>query len=247
MDLQLYTRVLLRFRYLVGGGLALAIVLALFSYYSISPSGVGHRTSETWQAETTLFLTQAGFPDGQTLPQYVNGPDGAVPLADSGRMNGLAFTYSKLVMSDDVRARVGRGGPIDGTYQAAAATDPNTGATAPLVTITTTAASADAAASLASRVATAFRRYIVFKQETANPPTPSAQRVLVQEISKPETPILVSGYKKTAPVIVFLAVAVATIGLAFILENLRPRVHVAAPAAAETRQVRARSTRRRTA
>jgi hypothetical protein len=40
----------------------------------------------------------------------------------------------------------------------------------------------------------------------------------------PQDAVLVVGRKKTLPITVFLAVLIATLGLAFILENLRPRL-----------------------
>ena len=44
-------------------------------------------------------------------------------------------------------------------------------------------------------------------------------------------PVVVEPRKKTLAVVVFVALMVATVGLAFILENLRPRVRAVAPAA----------------
>ena len=52
----------------------------------------------------------------------------------------------------------------------------------------------------------------------------TAERVQVEVVRQPQAPSLLEPRKKTRPIIVFLTVAIATFGLAFILENLRPRV-----------------------
>ena len=61
----------------------------------------------------------------------------------------------------------------------------------------------------------------------------------VEVVRQPQAPTLLVPRKKTRPVIVFLAVAIATFGLAFILENIRPRVR-----AVPDESVSARKTRR---
>ena len=48
MDLQLYMRVLWRFRLLVGAGLLLATGLALLSFASVGPGGFSYREQELW-------------------------------------------------------------------------------------------------------------------------------------------------------------------------------------------------------
>jgi hypothetical protein len=44
---------------------------------------------------------------------------------------------------------------------------------------------------------------------------------------------LVAGRKKTLAIVTFLAVMIATVGLAFVLENLRPAMSAAEPAASK--------------
>ena len=68
MDLQLYARVLWRFRFVVAVGTALAIGLAFMSYYKVSFSdgvSVTYREGEVWRSDATLFVTQPGFPWGR--------------------------------------------------------------------------------------------------------------------------------------------------------------------------------------
>ena len=60
---------------------------------------------------------------------------------------------------------------------------------------------------------------------------PTDQRINLQIVQRATAPVVVEPRKKTLAVVVFGAVLVATVGLAFILENLRPRVRAVAPAA----------------
>jgi hypothetical protein len=72
---------------------------------------------------------------------------------------------------------------------------------------------------------------------------PAAQRIDLQILKRSTRPVVIEPLKKTLPIAIFLAVAVATVGLAFVLENLRPRVH----AVASTTSARRAATKRRSA
>ena len=65
----------------------------------------------------------------------------------------------------------------------------------------------------------------------------------VGNASSSATTVLLEGRSKTVPIVVFLTVMLAVIGLAFILENLRPRVRPVADVA--DRQEAPRPVRRR--
>ncbi len=52
-------------------------------------------------------------------------------------------------------------------------------------------------------------------------------------------PVVIEPRSKTLPIIILLAVVSAAVGLAFILENLRPSVQSAASAPADASQARA--------
>ena len=62
---------------------------------------------------------------------------------------------------------------------------------------------------------------------------PPDERVQVRVLSRVADPVLLEGRKKTLPIIVLLAVLSATIGLAFVLENVRPAVRPLSPVADE--------------
>ena len=79
-------------------------------------------------------------------------------------------------------------------------------------------------ATLANEAARAFKDYLTRKQADAG--IPPAQRVQVQINNRASDATLLAGRKKTTPVVIFLTIMLAAIGLAFILENLRPRVQL---------------------
>jgi hypothetical protein len=47
---------------------------------------------------------------------------------------------------------------------------------------------------------------------------------VVQVLSRPKAPVLFEGRSLTVPIVVFMTAMIATLGLAFVLENLRPRI-----------------------
>jgi hypothetical protein len=91
----------------------------------------------------------------------------------------------------------------------------------PLITLEAQAASKDRVIELAKRETTAFLEFL-HDQQAANA-IPDNKRVDVRVV-KGDQIRLVKPRSKTIPVMVFMLVAIATLGSAFLLENLRPRV-----------------------
>jgi hypothetical protein len=216
MDLQLYGRVLWRFRILVAIGLALAFLLALLSFTKVSVDDNGlptltYREPEQWVSYATVFVTEKGFPWGQLSTGDSAGGDPA-------RLTSLAIIYSQLALSDDVRNIMLRRGPIEGSIEAATVTGSGDDAL-PLVRIAALAPSAAKAETLAARETAALRRYIA-NQQRANGIRPG-NRVALEVVSRPSAGALYTSRGKTRPVVVFLAVLIAFCALAFILENFR--------------------------
>src|SRR5436190_21493306 len=117
MDLQLYLRVLSRFRVLIFGGLFLAFVLAVFSYVRVGLSNgspkLAYRQTQLFQSDSKVFVTQKGFPWGRTTPQYVTTKRGSppVPAADLTRLGNLTVLYAELAKGDQVQRMMGVRGP----------------------------------------------------------------------------------------------------------------------------------------
>jgi hypothetical protein len=242
VDVSLYTRVLWRFKFVVLLGFIAAAALAFLSYASVSLHGsspkIHYRQQETWQAQSTLFITQGGFPFGRSvLPVDIppsstgNKTLSVVPqYADPSRFYALAMLYARLAQSDAVMQILRRSGPVTGKVVASPiyTSDASNATTLPMIQISGIAAAPQVAQALAARATNAFLTYLSDEQSAAG--IPSKQRVVVQEINKPLQPQLLAGRKKTLPILIFVAIMTIAVGLAFILENMRPRVREIAPA-----------------
>jgi hypothetical protein len=215
MDLGLYFRVLWRFRVLMLAGLAVAILLAVFSAARITPSGLKYRKAEQYVSYATLFVTQQGFPWGQLhAPQS----------ADANHFTSLAIVYSQLATTDPVRQILLRGGPIRGTFQVAPVLDTTNQEPLPLISVAAFGDSPQAAITLAKRETSALLTYIRAQQQ--GNAISADNRVNVDVVRKAQYASLYKGRSMTLPIVVFLVVLIAFSALAFILENARPRMKV---------------------
>ena len=243
MDLNLYLRVLWRFRILALIGLLLATLLALLSLVKVDVSNgfdLSYRDSEQWASSASIFITQEGFPLGRSIYDEVvpvGSPGTTDPNAtsyvprynDPGRFASYAPLYARLASSDLLKNEMLRDGPLPGTVSASPGTDPtNPGVILPLVEIrgfATTAADAKATAARATRALVDYVR-----QQQAGNKIAVDSRVILRVLDEPSPPVLATPRTKTRPVFVFIAVLLAVAGLIFLLENVRPRVRVVASA-----------------
>lgn len=234
MDLRLHLAVIWRFKLVVSIGLILAIALSVFA--AAKPSLVDgkpkltYRKSEIWQSQATILLTQRGFPWGRSV--FATGPDAgkdSAPtyFADPTRFSSLSAFYAKLANSDAVQARI----PRTGAVTAAPIIDKTTGYAVqlPLLGLTAIATSPRVAQVLAEQAAQAFITFIRDQQQAAE--IPADQRVILELVNQPRGATLVEGRKMTMPIVVFATVLIAALGIAFILENLRPGVRPKSAAA----------------
>jgi hypothetical protein len=243
--------VLWRFRFLVAGGLVLACALAFFSFASISFAGgspkLTYRQTESWKATDLLFVTQKGFPYGYTVLPSTQAPSGSTgtiqpsssKFGSPGWFTSLAVLYSPLVQGDAFRSILRHATNIKGVVSAQAVVDAHN-LPQPFIDLSAYATTNADAVRLSNAAAGAFQHFIV-AQQIANR-IPPARRVVLQVVSNatPHSTILFSGRKKTTPIVIFLTVLLATIGLAFVLENLRPRVRPLAADEEEQQPVAAR-------
>jgi hypothetical protein len=222
MDLQLMLRVLWRFRLLVGLGLIAAVGLSGLSVFKVDLSHgmprLDYRKKQEWSASATLFITQRGFPWGRSPSNQASDPT---------RLAELSTVYANLAASDIVREMVKRSGPFDEELDSIDATAipvaPGSDVPLPLVLVTGMSWTPVRATALAERAETAFRAFIA-RQQSANG-IPDDERVIVSEVKAPsiEKATLLKGRSKSIPMVVFVSVMIAVCGLAFMLENLRPR------------------------
>jgi hypothetical protein len=225
MDLALFFRVLWRFKAIVLLGLSLAFALAFLSYVKVDIDKgfkLTYRDNAQWESLSTLFVTDPNFTLGSTSDGRAGDPDAAAAAIQ--RMLNLTALYMQLATSDQVLVMMARNAPIDGIVQAFPITSTGDGRGDPLPMMTFSAISAtpERAHRLASRHIEAFQTYIRNDQNRVG--VAPGKRVRVEVVRQPQVPTLLVPRKKTRPIIVFLTVAIATFGLAFILENLRPRV-----------------------
>ncbi len=248
MDLRLFSRVLWRFRFLVGGGLVLACALAFFSFASISFAGgspkLTYRQPETWKATNLLSVTQKGFPYGYTVPPPQRSrvdrdhPPSSASAALGGSRSRRSI-YAPFVQGDAFHSILRRETQTKGVVSAQAVVDAHN-LPQPYIDLSALAATNADAVRLANAAAGAFQHYIVGQQIATR--IPPSQRVVLQVVANasPHNTILFAGRKKTTPIAIFLTVLLATVGLAFVLENLRPRVRPLAADEEEQQPVAAR-------
>ena len=93
VDLNLYLRVLWRFRLIVAIGLVLAISLAFASLVKVGFAhgslSLSYRQQPTWQSTTRLFVTQEGFPWGRSV--FPTTSPTTVPPTGNSASSGLEF------------------------------------------------------------------------------------------------------------------------------------------------------------
>jgi len=240
VDLQLYFRVLWRFKFLVALGILLAIGLAILSFAAPNFSGKGPllqpRQGEQWVSYSELFVTPNGFPwgkivDGVPAQSTTKSRDEA-PSGDPNRFSNLAVLYAHLATSDPVRKILLKDGPMHGEIDAAPvlAGDSNLAGALPLIRIAGIADTDQHALQLVVRTSAAFKKFLTQEQEASQ--TPEANRVRVVVVKRGDKPQLLSGRSMTLPMVVFIAVMILVSGLCFILENMRPRKRPQAVAAA---------------
>jgi hypothetical protein len=166
-------------------------------------------------------LTQPGFRWGNS-----NVGRGANPAAQAeveGRLPSLATIYSSFVTSDDVRRIMLRDGPIEGEVTASALpVSPTSSSVLPIVNIQAIGFSKRESIELANRAGSALRSYVDREQKLTD--TAQKDRIQLAVLNSGYEPELLVPRKKTGPMVVLLVVMFATIALAFMLENLRPRV-----------------------
>lgn len=241
MDLQLYWRVLKRFRLLVLIGVMLGASLAILSYvrFEFTDGGIDviHRQTETWQSQSRVFVTDRGFPWGRTNPEYVVDPKGEAPpfqSADAGRLSSLAVLYAELANGDPVKRLLRRRAiiatpsdpalvAIPGLVEVSSVPGPAFSGSPilPLINIRAIDTTPEGAIDLAKAATEALVTFIRTQQSAAS--IDPQERVLVQVISEADSARLIGTRGKTLPIVVFVSVMIAFIGLAFVLENVRPR------------------------
>jgi hypothetical protein len=216
MDLGLFLAVLWRSRRLVLGGVVAAVLLAVLAYGTPSFAG-GHPTlkprgAEKWQGESQLLISQASFP-------YRQSSEAAEPAR---QMGSLSPVYANLANGNVVQAEIRRQLGKVGTVKANEDVDLAASSFLPFVNFLATAPTRSEAAKLAVGAASIFQAFVAKQQVSAG--VPAAHRIELTLVQSGNNPKLIEGHKVSIPILVFLAILIATVSIVFLRENVRPRV-----------------------
>lgn len=224
MDLRLLIRVLWRFRLLVLSGFCVALSLTFLSLVRVDPGGsplLSYRGSETWTSSSQLFITEPGFPWGRRLVSPVDGSESTTSAqSDPGRLTSLAVLYATFADSDPVKRIMLRGGKMRGKVSASPLLTGADGQPLPIIEVSASGSSQRAAIVNTRRASDALVTFIRSQQEVND--IPEDDRVVIQTIEAPLTAKLLAGRPKVIPILMFLVVMAMVIGLALVLENIRP-------------------------
>ena len=224
MDLRLLARVLWRFRLLVAGGFLVAVTLTFLAVVRVDPGGspmLSYRSPQVFVSSGKLFVTEPGFPWGR---RRIVDADGNTQ-SDPGRLTGLAVLYSTFADSDPVKRILLKDGPVRGKIFASPELSTDTDSSPlPIIEVSATGTTPLAAVELARRASRALSQFIEGEQQVSA--IPRGERVVLQTIEQPTKVRLLQGRPKVIPLLLFVGIMGLTIGLALLLENVRP---VAAP------------------
>lgn len=236
MNLSRHASVLWRFRRVTAVGVVLGIALAIFASYRVSSDGLTPRGSETWQATSSILVTQPGFPEGRvTLPEAQieqslgadgqptvdenDTPSDKIKFADPARLSYQADLYSRFLTSDDVLRRVPEH-PMPAQVIASPFASAQGGQVQPVIQLQTMAATAEAAHTMNRHTFQALKEFINEGNDAYD--LPKAERVEIKLLNTPEVALL-TGRKPTMSVLAFLFVMLATLAVTHLLEALRNR------------------------
>jgi hypothetical protein len=241
MDLERYVRVAWRFKYLVLGGFLLACVMAVLAVARPSFDhgfALTYRDPPTYKSSATLLITQQGFPWGRSVSAYLPGDQKtgqpSVPANDPVRLATLTGLYAQLATSDRVRQRLTPQERRDGSITVTAVPAPayTQSGVLPLLRLEARAPTRPQAVAFATQATTAFQDWLREEQDQGS--VAQDERVVVDVVTKASAPVVATKPKKTTGVVVFLAIMAAVLGVAMVLENLRPRKTAEPETAPET-------------
>jgi hypothetical protein len=188
---------------------------------------ITYRTPEIWTASAKLLITQKGLPWGRlSLP--TTSPESTTPTTQSGqvfadptRLASLAPFYAQLANSAAMQSAL-----PPGAVKASPVVDNSTpyASVLPILQFTAISTNPTAAEFLAHKAANLFRGYVTSQQSDAS--IPDVQRVRLQPLNDTLPPQLLQPRKKSLAIVAFVTIMIATLGLAFVLENIRPRSSV---------------------
>ena len=233
MDLEFFLDVIGRFRLLVAGFFLFGCLLAILSVATINTShglGLKWRQAEQWQASGRLLLTAPPLRNASSATAAGQSAINAY-VAVQQSLPGYASLYASFVQSGAVLKNVEKPGGVQGAVLGTPV-DANPGGGGgylPMISIEALSDTPEHAILLGNRAVAALARYVAAQQ--ARQGVPSSQRIQLQVVNAPgdgpKSLTLVKPHSKKLPLAILFVVLLAGVGLAFVLENLRPRVRLA--------------------
>jgi hypothetical protein len=232
VELERHLGVFWRHRRLLGIAALLGFALAFLAAFKVPE--MKRRGDTVYSSTSTIMVTQPGFPWGRvvlpgsasvggttdtTTGESSSKSGNPIDFADPSRFSNLATVYTILVQSDAIRSRLKE--KLKPEQITAAPLDVNGRGDQflPMVNITTTGETAAAAFDLNSATIKALDGYLVEQMDAGD--VPSRQRVQLQTINKPSSPILVEGPSFAPPMLAFLLAIIAGVSVSYILENFK--------------------------
>lgn len=228
MNLERHLAVIWRHRGIAIAGVALGVVVAFLAAFSVSGKGIERRGGETWSSESSVLVTQRGFPWGRvTLPGAADVRGAKQQFGDPNRFSTLAMLYSVISYSDQVRGSLPER-PAREQIQAAPLDATGNGAVyLPIVKLTTTAQTAEGARALNQHTLDGLSGLLTSEQRHNS--IPADQRIELNVLNAPSTPVLASGRSFTLPLLAFMLCVLAAFAVCHLVESLRRPKAAAAP------------------
>ena len=229
-----YVRALRRFWWLLVVGVGIAAIAAVLSVYRVDlsvPPSLEKSAEITYTSSARLLVTSEESPYFRTrVTQEVEGADGTVQefttSPDITTLISAANLYPILISSDEVeQLRDEMAGPLPGAITTRAIYEVNSPSRfelsqVPVIEVFGHADSPAAAVAITQATVDAFLAYIDEWQDRAN--LRGQERIVLEEIQKPEGVIASGGTSLSFPFMLFLIIAAAFLALAILLDRLFP-------------------------
>jgi hypothetical protein len=206
VDFRLFFSVLRRFKHIVAAGLLIAFALAFLTFFKVGLHGLGYREQQKWADTARVLVTT---PNGGQDP------------------TSLAQVYAALATSDEVTKAAIMRHRVPGVLVGDFGYVNRTSTALPTISVTAVSTNPRNAALLANDAVAALRVFVRRQQSQGGIPLARQAKLQTLNTAIPFRAQVYAPRSKTPPVIVFVLVLAATIGLVFLLENLRPRARSA--------------------
>jgi hypothetical protein len=238
MNLRRHLDVLWRFRLIIISAAVLGIALAVLAVFRPTSGGLEWRAEEVWTSQSTIFVTQDGFPWGRTIlpgPQATAGtvlPPGTSPqevdetkdreeFADPGRFANLGILYSYFAKSEAVRALMRPQPDPEQLIVTPVQASANTTEVLPLLQIEAQASTAAGARKVNETAIEALTTFLEEQQQASK--IDRKERVLLEVLNPPSKGTILIGRSKTPAIVAFVLVMALALALSYALDNLYPR------------------------